>query len=147
MIYTYSGTQPYFDSKCAFTCVLHGSACTRFLYLHVWSCVLCVFTCKSLRRADPSSRGVLPRVYVSLSVIKRNFNPLHLQWVGRRGRNNKERREKRNINRNINSILITGFNNERMNTVPQSLTYVIDTKPDIAPSNIKNQLDATLMVY
>jgi hypothetical protein len=36
--------------------------------------------------ADPSSREVLPRVYVSLMVIRYHNNPLHLQLVGRRGR-------------------------------------------------------------
>jgi hypothetical protein len=35
---------------------------------------------RPLRRADHSSRGVLPSVCVSLCLIKRNNNPLHLQW-------------------------------------------------------------------
>ena len=47
----------------------------------VW--LLCVGREGPLRRADLSSRGVLPSVYVSLSVNKCNSIPLHLQWVGR----------------------------------------------------------------
>jgi hypothetical protein len=45
---------------------------------------------RPLRRTDPSSWGILPRVYVSLCVIRCNNNPLHLQRVGRRGRNKKQ---------------------------------------------------------
>jgi hypothetical protein len=49
--------------------------------------VLCV-RWRSLRRADHSSRGIIPTVCVcvcvSLSVIRCNNDPLHLQWVGRR---------------------------------------------------------------
>jgi hypothetical protein len=33
-------------------------------------------------QADPSCRGVLPSVYVSMSVIKCDTNSLHLQRVG-----------------------------------------------------------------
>ena len=44
---------------------------------------------RRLRRADPLSRGILPRVYVSLCVIRCNNNPLHLQRVGRKGRTKK----------------------------------------------------------
>jgi hypothetical protein len=44
-------------------------------------CVLCVVRKRSVRRADPSPRGVLPTVCVcvTLSVIKCNNNRLHLQ--------------------------------------------------------------------
>ena len=42
----------------------------------------------SLRRTDPSSRAVLPNV-VCQSVMSCNNNPLHLQWVGRRGETKK----------------------------------------------------------
>jgi hypothetical protein len=52
--------------------------------------VLCVARYRSLRRAGPSSRGVLPTV-VCLSVIMCNSNLLHLQWVGRSGQTEKER--------------------------------------------------------
>ena len=56
-------------------------------------CLLCV-RYRPLRLADPSSRGGPPNVYVcvcvSLSVIKLNNNPLHLQWIGR-CQNKKER--------------------------------------------------------
>jgi len=51
-------------------------------------CVLwmfCVVRWRSVWRADQSSRGVLPSV-VCLGVIRRNNNPLHLQWVDRRDR-------------------------------------------------------------
>jgi len=41
---------------------------------------LCVFRKNSLRRADPSSRGVLPSVYMIRYINK----PLHLRWSGRR---------------------------------------------------------------
>ena len=34
--------------------------------------------------ADPLSRGVLPRTSVSLSVVRRNRNPVRLQCVGGR---------------------------------------------------------------
>ena len=40
--------------------------------------------------ADPSSTGVLPSVCVSVSVIRCNNNPLHLQWVGRSRQSKKE---------------------------------------------------------
>ena len=46
--------------------------------------VVCCEVEVSLRRTNPSSKGVLPSV-VSLSVISCNNNPLHLQWVGRTG--------------------------------------------------------------
>ena len=47
--------------------------------------ILCVVRWRSLREADPSSRGVLQCVCVcvSLSVISCNNDLLHLQWVGR----------------------------------------------------------------
>jgi len=72
-------------------------------------------------------------VYVSLIVIKRNIDPVHIEWVGRRGWNKKERRKKRNIYRHVNSSLIIGFYHDRMKTVPHVLTYVSETKPDITP--------------
>jgi hypothetical protein len=56
---------------------------------------------RSLRRADPSSRGVLSSVYVcvcvcvcvcvSLSVIRCNINPLHLEWLNRKSQSKKGR--------------------------------------------------------
>ena len=51
-----------------------------------------------LRWADPLPRGVLPSMCISLSVIMRYNNCLHLQWAGRRGRTKK-------INKNIWYIL------------------------------------------
>ena len=45
------------------------------------ACVL--YRQRSLRRADHSSRGVVPSMYVPLSVVRCNNNPLHLQLVGR----------------------------------------------------------------
>ena len=45
---------------------------------------------------------------------------------------NKEKK-KRNIYRHVNTSLIIGFYHDRMKTVPQILTYVYDTKPDITP--------------
>jgi len=60
--------------------------------------MLCVVRYRSLRWADPSSRGVVPSVCVcmcacaSLSVIRCN-NPLHLRWVSRRS-SSKEYRKK-----------------------------------------------------
>jgi hypothetical protein len=44
----------------------------------------------SLRLADPSSRGALPSVGLSLSVIRCNSHPLHLQWVGRKWSDKKD---------------------------------------------------------
>jgi hypothetical protein len=53
-----------------------------------WSCECRVlYRYRSLRRADPSSRGALPSVYVSLNVIRCNSNTLHLEWVGRKRSN------------------------------------------------------------
>jgi hypothetical protein len=48
--------------------------------------VLRVFGSRSLQRADPSSRGVLPNMClcVCVSAIRWNSNPLHLQWLGRK---------------------------------------------------------------
>ena len=66
----------------------------RFMGFGLWR-VLSAVRYKSLRWADPSSRGVLPNVCVcvyvraSLSAIKCNSNPLHLQWLGRRSLNKK----------------------------------------------------------
>jgi hypothetical protein len=34
--------------------------------------------------ADPSSRGVLRNVYMSLSVIRCHIKPIHLKWLGRK---------------------------------------------------------------
>lgn len=42
---------------------------------------------RSLQRADPSSRGDLPCVYESLSVISCNINALHLKLIGIRVQN------------------------------------------------------------
>ena len=44
------------------------------------------------RRADPQSRGIQPSVcvFMSLSVIRNNNNPVRLQRVGRRGQTEKE---------------------------------------------------------
>jgi hypothetical protein len=55
------------------------------------SCECCVlFGYKSLRRVDPSSTGVLPSAYVSLSVIRCNNHPLHIQGVSRRDQTKKK---------------------------------------------------------
>jgi hypothetical protein len=126
-----STTQGYFDSKCAFTCMLHVSACTRF-FIDMSKVEYCVLY-RALRRADRSSGEVLPSVYVSLSAIKSNINSVHLKWVGKRGRHKKERRKKWNIFRHVDSNLITVFYHDRMKPVQQILTYVSDTKPDITP--------------
>jgi hypothetical protein len=55
------------------------------------SCECCVLSGihRSLRRDDPSSRGILPSA-VFLSVISYNSHHLHLQWVGRRGQKKKK---------------------------------------------------------
>jgi hypothetical protein len=49
---------------------------------------------RSLRRADPSSRGVIPSaracVCVLLNLMRCNNNPLHQQWVGRRDQTRKK---------------------------------------------------------
>jgi hypothetical protein len=55
----------------------------KFLHKNFWFIV-----CSLQRRADPSSRGTLPSV--SLSVMRFNNNPLQLQWLGRRGQIKKE---------------------------------------------------------
>jgi hypothetical protein len=49
------------------------------------------------RRADPSSRGVLSSM--SLSVIRCNINPLHLPCVHRRDQNKKERKIEQQLSR------------------------------------------------
>ena len=48
-------------------------------------CVL--YKYRSLQRAVPSSRGALSCVYVLLSVISGNSNPLHLKLIGIRDKN------------------------------------------------------------
>jgi len=48
------------------------------------SLVLCVVRYRSLRRADPSSRGALPSECVSLSANRCNNSPLHLPSVGKK---------------------------------------------------------------
>ena len=83
--------------RCQWPCGLRcGSAAACLLRLRVrippvaWMFVVIVVCCqveRPLRRTHPSSRGVLPIVVclsVSLSVIRCNSNPLHLQWVGRK---------------------------------------------------------------
>jgi hypothetical protein len=77
-----------------------GCAAARLLGLRVRilpvasiivSCEWCVlYRYRPLRRADSSSRGALPSVYVLLSVIRCNNSSLHLLWVGRRGQNKKK---------------------------------------------------------
>jgi hypothetical protein len=55
------------------------------------SCECCVYCHVGVSAtADPSSRVFLQSVYVALSVIRRNNNPLQLQWVGRRRQTKKE---------------------------------------------------------
>jgi len=44
---------------------------------------------------------------VSLSVIRCNSSPLHLQWAGRRGHTEKERKITRSIDTNRNHALQT----------------------------------------
>jgi hypothetical protein len=60
--------------------------------------MLCVVSCRSLRRADPSSGGVLPSVCESSSVIRYNNTPLHLQKVDRRSHSE---RKKGTVEQNI----------------------------------------------
>ena len=48
-------------------------------------CVL--YKCRSLQRADPSSRGAVPCVYGILSVISRNSKSLQLKLIGKRDQN------------------------------------------------------------
>ena len=51
--------------------------------------MLCFVRYTSLRRADLSSRGVIPEsVRVSFRVMRRNGNPLHLHGVQRGGQTN-----------------------------------------------------------
>ena len=77
-------------------CLLYRDGFCRFwmtcVYMFTISPVVWVFTSceccvlyrnRSLRRADPLSRGVLPSIH-HYSLIKCNSNPLHLQR-GRRG--------------------------------------------------------------
>jgi hypothetical protein len=47
---------------------------------------VCVVRYRSLRQADPSSRGVLPTVVCVWVWSSENKQPLHLPWVGRRGK-------------------------------------------------------------
>jgi hypothetical protein len=65
---------------------------------------LCVLRLRSLWRVDHSSRGVVQSVcvFVSLSVIMCNSNPLYLQWVGRWGQTKKGKNiHKQNADRNV----------------------------------------------
>jgi hypothetical protein len=79
-------------SKCplfVFESCLRMSAAARLLGLRVRLSLRGMDVCllqvlcfvRSLRRADPLSRGVLPSVYASLSVIRCNSNPLYLDRV------------------------------------------------------------------
>ena len=80
--------------------ITRGSAADRLLGLRVrtspgalmfFSYECCMFyRYRPLRRADPSSRGTLPSVYASLSVIRCGSNPLHLHWVGGRSQTKKK---------------------------------------------------------
>jgi hypothetical protein len=47
---------------------------------------VCVIRYRSLRRADPSSRGVPPNVAFVWVWSSENKQPRHLLWVGRRGK-------------------------------------------------------------
>jgi hypothetical protein len=47
---------------------------------------VCAVSFRSLRRADPSSRGVLPTVVCVRVWSSENKQPRHLLWVGRRGK-------------------------------------------------------------
>ena len=69
-----------------------------WLRIPLGACLLCYVLSRTVRRADPSSRGVRPSVCVSFSVIKFNNNPLHQQWIGIVGQRKKERnKEERKI--------------------------------------------------
>jgi hypothetical protein len=57
------------------------------------SSVLCIVTQWSLRLGDPSPREALPSM--SVSAIRCNNNPLHLQWASRRGQTEKERKKRK----------------------------------------------------
>jgi len=52
-----------------------------------WIFVFCEFCV--LQRSDPSSREVLPSVYVILSAFRCNNKPQHLQILGRRSQSKK----------------------------------------------------------
>jgi hypothetical protein len=85
-------------------CILrHGSVIACLLELWVWIppvawMSLCCDCCV-LSGRDPCN-GPNPHleesywVFVSLSMIRCNNNPMHLQWVGRRSQNKKETRKK-----------------------------------------------------
>jgi hypothetical protein len=84
--------------------------------------VLCVVTWRCLRQPDPSSREVLPRVCVSLSMVRCNNNPLHRQWVGRRSQTQKERDKKeRNcvpkLWHHISHISVKNLSGKNMNII------------------------------
>jgi hypothetical protein len=54
--------------------------------------VLCVVRYRSLRRADPLFRLVCVCMFLChLCVIRCNRNPLHWQWIGRRGQTRKKK--------------------------------------------------------
>jgi len=72
--------------------------------------VLCVVRHRSLRRADPSSRGVLPMVCVCVCVNECDHiqnNPLNLQCVGIRGQTGGEERKERKKERKRDSSVLT----------------------------------------
>jgi len=50
------------------------------------SCECCVLSVRNLNDGSITRQGESNRVYVSLSVIRCNNNPLHLQWVGKKFR-------------------------------------------------------------
>jgi len=59
----------------------------------IWRLSLVNVVCQveASAKGRSSYRGVLPSVYVSLYFTSCNRNPLHLQWVGRRGQTKQDR--------------------------------------------------------
>jgi hypothetical protein len=81
-----------------------GSAAARLLELRVripsgaWMSVCyeyCVLGTGLCGGPIPHPKESYPSACVSFGVIRCNNNPLHLQWVGRRGQTKKERKEGR----------------------------------------------------
>ena len=84
-------------------------------------CLVNVACCqvKVLRRADPSSKEVLPSVCVSLGAIRCNNNCVHLQRMGRRVQTKTERNKRTDKRDRVKLCRILCFVDLRPCTISQ----------------------------
>ena len=95
---------------------------------------LCFVRYRSLRRIDPSSRGVLPSgvcvcVCVSLNVIRCNKKPLHPQWVDTRGQIKKSDTAD-DINEQGDKYPKTGGKRQKKKVLLESISILLTEEED-----------------